>query len=95
MMNTRRVHSLLRTDAVINDYHRVSTTIVMMREPPGLPSTRKILPSLVTSEGDNKDSDRLPGAIKPAPEPAQLDGEVIHFVVEKEAGAAPKKPFIV
>src|SRR5215469_6979734 len=41
----------------------VSSTTVMMREPPGLPSTRKTLPSFSTKVGAIEESGRLPGAI--------------------------------
>ncbi len=41
----------------------VSSTVEMMREPPGLPSTRKVRPSFSTSVGDIEESGRLPGAI--------------------------------
>src|ERR1700680_3981232 len=41
----------------------VSRTVVMIREPPGLPSTRKTRPSFSTSVGDIDESGRMPGMI--------------------------------
>ena len=44
-------------------FNAVCRVMVMMREPPGEPSTIKILLSLVTSVGLIDDSGRLPGAM--------------------------------
>ena len=67
----------------------------MMRDPPGLPSTSNSLPSFTTIVGVIDESGRLPGAIafaSPCTRPnmfgvAGLRREVVHLVVEQEAGA--------
>ena len=67
-----------------------------MRGPPGEPSTIATLPSFITIVGAIEDSGRLPGAMALAvalhqPEPvghAGFDGEVVHLVVQQEAGVS-------
>ena len=68
----------------------------MMRGPPRLPVTMNSLPSLVTIVGLIEESGRLPGAIaffSPCTRPNMFGaagprGEVVHLVVEEEAGVA-------
>ncbi len=70
-----------------------SATVVMMREEPGEPRTRKSLPSFRTMVGVIEESGRLPGPmefaapwIRPSPLGAPgFRGEIVHFVVEEEA----------
>ena len=71
------------------------STVVMMRGPPGEPSTMRSLPSSSTMVGVMADSGRLPGAMAlfgPWMRPYILGvpcfgGEVVHLVVEQEAEA--------
>ena len=72
-----------------------SSVMVMIREPPGLPITMNGLPSfdtivgLIDDSGDLPRRDRVGLALHQAVEVrhARLHGEVVHLVVEQDAGA--------
>ena len=66
---------------------------MMMREPPGLPSTMKILPSFVTMVGLIELKGRLPGAIAlvlPCTSPKRLGTP--GFTVKSSISSLRKKP---
>ena len=76
-----------------------SSVMVMMREPPGLPTTMKVWPSLEMMVGHRtrRTLAGLDGVLLPLDEPeeigdAGLRGEVVHLVVEEEAGVAGDHP---
>ena len=89
-------------------FNAVSSVIVMIRDPPGEPSTSATCPSLITIVGAIDDNGRLPGAIAfaaPCTRPNWLGvfGRVVKssissFSTTPVPGAmitAPKLPFSV